>query len=99
MITSDPLTIIYAFVDDQSMIKGFIWTSINPLTQELRLSVLSVDKEYYGSDVLPNIKELIIEMLKAIGIKKCVWSTTRPEAFEKVGFVKSDLITMEFMEV
>ena len=58
--------------------------------------MLSVDKEYWGKDVLETIKQLAIEIMNVLEINRTVWYTTRPNAFERIGFVRSKCSKMEF---
>ena len=95
MITSSPLAMIYVFADKDNIIKGFMWADVQPLTNSLSVHLLSINKEYYGTDVLKEIKKLTDEIVKTLQMKKCTWSTTRPRAFEKAGFIRSKQILME----
>jgi len=95
-LAKDPLTLIYVLADKDYQIKGVLWAAINPLVKTISGYLLSVDKEYQdrGSPILYAI-EFLTEIKEKIGFKKIEWPTTRPRAFERLGFKRSGITNME----
>ena len=85
------------FVDNNKNVKGFLWATINILSEQLYVSVISIDKEYQNcnGDTLEHIFNmirdlpnniLIKQMIKhaEINLKKTVQIVTkRPKVYEK----------------
>ena len=94
-ITSSPMSHLYVFADATHIIKGFLWADVNPLNNTLMIHVLSVDKAYYGSDVLPVVKDFVDMLTKTLKLKGVTWMTTRPKAFARAGFKYSKQVMME----
>jgi len=95
-INATPFNFLFVFVDDDNIIKGFLWGTLNPVTLVFDAFVFSVDKKYQGGDVLECIKGFLTNLMNDLGIKQTLFSTTRPKALEKAGFVRSKSILMEF---
>lgn len=96
MLASDPLTLVYVLADKDYRIKGVLWAAINPLVKTIPVYLLSVDKEYQdrGSPILYAF-EFLTEIKEKMGFKKIEWPTTRPRAFERLGFKRSGITNME----
>ena len=94
-INSNPLTILYVWADDKNIIKGFLWGELALISERLVMIVLSVDKKYQHSDINKVLQELMREICGSLNIKSCIWCTTRPRAFERVGYIKSKRVLME----
>lgn len=95
IITSNPLGVLGVFSDKESRVKGFMWATISPLSEDLNCHLLSVDKEYQQSTIL---KEAAGILKKIQNINKCgkiIFTTTRPKAFEKAGYKYNKHTMME----
>ena len=80
---------------DFGQAKGFLWATVNPLTEKIDVHMLSIDKEYRGRGIIKEAKNIIEKIKAQNNLTGIVFKTTRPEGFEKVGFTKSDQVVME----
>lgn len=89
------MTHLYAFADTDNLIKGFLWGDVNPLNHSFVIHVLSADKIYQGTGVLPAVKDFAITIKKTLGLKDVTWTTTRPKAFARAGLRYSEQTLMK----
>ena len=100
-ICKSPFNILGVFVpmdekaEDFGQAKGFLWATVNPLTEKIDVHMLSIDKEYRGRGIIKEAKNIIEKIKAQNNLTGIVFKTTRPEGFEKVGFTKSDQVVME----
>ena len=96
-ICSNPTNLIYVLYDEEKIIHGVLWARINILDENLYVSILSVDEEYQGVNGAPiDAAYALLNMVRNdANLKKIIWSTTRPKAYEKHGFKRSKKIIME----
>ena len=107
-VMTTPGTYLFVLVDERHVMHGVLWTRIDFVDQTLDVFLLSVQKAYQGDSVLPAVLKFLRELqaqerpkLAKVGVelkKKIRWSTTRPKAYEKVGFKRSKLVMMETIE-
>ena len=94
-----PLTILFAILDREDLndpCKGAFCLSADPMAKSLRIAFLTLNKEYQFAGfmkemAIPKIKEI----LKALNFKSAYWATTRPKAFERLGYKRSAVTIME----
>lgn len=92
---SNANTKFYVLTDDEDKIKGVLWAYINILTEKIQVNILSIDKEYQFSSALEKTLEFIRSWQGEDENLTIQIMTTRPHAYEKVGFKESELIIME----
>lgn len=101
MICKNPLTILGVFAPmdesaaDFGQVKGFLWAGVNPLTHKIDVHILSVDRQYFGRGIVGEAKNILEKIRARHGLKGIVFKTTRPQAFEKHGFKRSETVLME----
>src|SRR5208283_5382890 len=94
-----PLTILLAVIDREDIddpCKGAFCLSVDPMAKSLRIAFLTLNKEYQFTGfmkemAIPKIKEI----LKGLNFKSAYWATTRPKAFERLGYKRSEVTIME----
>jgi len=96
-IAQSPLTLLYVLVDENYVIKGFLWGAINPMTETLQVHYFSMDPEYqnHGQALVYVTYELLGKITKELGLETIEWVTSRPRAFEKLGAKRSKFVLME----
>lgn len=96
-VCSNPCNLIYVLYDKENVIQGVIWAQINLLSENLCIMLLSVDKEYQGANgaAIEAARFALDSIRREAGLKKVLWTTTRPRAYEKHGFKRSKSIAME----
>jgi len=97
--TLNPFSHLYALVDPENIVKGFLWFVIDPLSKDLIINTFSVDKEYWGKGkAVTRLSEHVKEILKKLKIKKAYWLTRYPKHSERHGFKRSKDVLMEYKE-
>jgi len=96
-ICSNPTNLIYVLFDDDKIIHGLVWAQVNILNENLYVMILSVDEEYQGANgaAIDAAALLLNSIRQEANLKKIIWTTTRPKAYEKHGFKRSKKIIME----
>lgn len=96
LVAQHPLTLLYVLADKDYVIKGLLWGAIEPLSKTISIYVLSVDKEYQdrGGPIL-YAREFARNLKEKMGFKKTEFPTTKPRAFERLGFKRSKVVMME----
>lgn len=109
MLIANKLNIIGLFADADNKVKGFMWATINILSEQLYVSVISIDKEYQNcsGDVLQCVFEVIKGFPNDISIKQTIkiaklklketiqLVTKRPKSYERRGWHRADVTIME----
>lgn len=95
----NPYNYLYALVDKEKKIHGYLWAEVNILDNSLFVNTFSVDKKYWGKgEAIP----VAVEFLKKLRCKercpKVFWLTTNEKFFLKYGFKRSKNVLMEFDE-
>jgi hypothetical protein len=93
-ITKNPLLSLGVFTKDD-FVKGFMWAAINPLTEQLLVHVLSIDKEYQSKGVLGEVRGILKRIVKQRNLKGATFGTRAPRAFEKFGYKRTNMHLME----
>lgn len=88
-------TRFYVLTNDEDKIKGILWAYINVLTESIDVHILSVDKEYQFGDAIEKTLEFVRSWQGENENLKIQIITSRPHAYEKSGFVKSERILLE----
>lgn len=96
-LLASPLTLFYALADNEtSVIKGVLWASINPFTENLDIHVLSIDKDYQGNGALDGALEFLEKIRTENNLNKLQMTTTRPKVYEeKQNWKRSSQIVLE----
>ena len=87
-----PTSFMFLLVDADAQIKGFLWFYLNLLNKKAQVNILTVDSEYQGSMAIQKTAEFIKSLDKDLTIEIM---TSRPKAFEKAGFKRSETLIME----
>ncbi len=87
-----PTSFMFLLVDEYSKIKGFLWFYLNLLNKKAQVNILTIDPDYQGSKAIQKTAEFIKSLDKDLTIEIM---TSRPKAFEKAGFKKSETLIME----
>lgn len=97
LLLASPLTFFYALVNKEtSVIKGILWAEINPLSENLAIHILSVDKEYQGNGTLDKALDFVRVIQKEQNLQKIQITTICPKTYErKHGWSESKKRIME----
>ncbi len=106
LLLASPLTFFYVLVDKESKkVKGVLWAEINPLDEQIKVHVFTVDKEYqqnmngdfsHDSIALKTTLDFLRKLQKENNLdSKIEIVTLRPLAYEKAGWKQSKKTLME----
>ena len=86
---------IAALYDKGHVIKGFLWLDFEIIEQYIFVQLLTVDKEYQFSDILKQSMDYIQGLpIPDVYKSRIEWATTRPKAFERIGWKRSERVLM-----
>lgn len=95
----NPLNHLYAVVDEENLVKGFLWFSVDPLGKNIFINNFSMDQEYwFGGKSVKMATEKVKELMKSGKIKKSYWLTRYPKHSERYGFKRAKDILMQYEE-
>lgn len=95
-----PLTLLYVLIDEVHKIKGVLWADIDIIEANIHVHLFSVDKEYQNGEALKKATEFLLNLPTGQDLKKRLnMLTTRPKAFEEIGWKHSKRIRMEIENV
>lgn len=95
----NPNNLLYALVNKEKKIHGFLWCDVNAIDNSLCVNTLSVDKHlWHKGKIMPKICSFLSEIKKARGCPKVYWMTTNDKFFSKHGFKRSKNVLMEYNE-
>jgi len=93
----NPGNFLYALIDSEKKIQGYLWAELNILDGTLFVNTFSISKDFWGKG--SGIKKAIefLEGLKKKTKAPCVfWVTTNERFFSKHGFKRSKNCLMEY---
>ena len=98
VLQADPLQQVYVLLNDDRLVKGFLWFHVIPFTRSIFVNAFSVDPEYRDGEGGPlryavELLKSIYDRLKLTGSIR--FTTTFPEYYEKHGMRKSKFVSME----
>lgn len=81
--------------DIAKVIKGFVWMEFDVIEQRVFVQACAVDKEYQGEAI-----QRVVDYIRSLSLPEEMknniqFTTTRPRAFEKVGWRRSKKVLME----
>jgi N-acetylglutamate synthase-like GNAT family acetyltransferase len=95
----NPYSLIYALIDPDREIVGYLWVVKNTLENSLFINTFSVEKRYWNrGEAVKKAIDFLHELIKVMKIKSVLWMTTNPRFFQKLGFRRSRDVAMEFTE-
>ena len=97
--TLNPLFHLWALVNEENLVRGFLWFTIDPLTKDMVIQVYSVDSNYWGSrEAIKKLAEHMKEIRRKAKLNKIYWITKFPKHSLKYGFKPSKNVLMEYNE-
>jgi len=96
-IKLNPLSHLYVLADDENLIQGFLWFTVDPLAKDIVVQTYSVEKDYWGGGLaVAKLAKHIKEIKKKADLNKVYWVTNYPKHSQRYGFKRSDSILMEY---
>jgi len=93
----NPANFLFALIDKEKKIHGFLWCEINALDGSLFVNTFSISKKFWHKGkVLPKVIGFLKELKKKVGASRCFWISTNEKFFIKQGFKRSKNVLMEY---
>ena len=94
---NNPYNLLFALVNEQKIIQGYLWAEINSLDGSLFVNTFSIRKEYWGKgQAIPKVIQFLEELKRKTKAKRVFWITTNEKFFLKHGFKRSKNVLMEY---
>jgi len=89
---------VAVMLDIAKVVKGFVWMEFDVIEQRVFVQACAVAPEYQGSAI-----QKVVEYIKDLNVPEEMknniqFTTTRPKAFEKVGWKRSKKVLMEISD-
>jgi len=95
----NPFSHLNILVDEDNIVKGFLWFSVDPLSKNMVIQTFSVDKEYwFKGKAVSKLAKHIKDKRKEANLNKIFWVTNYPKHSERYGFKRSRGVLMEYSE-
>jgi len=92
-----PNQLLFILLSDTNEIIGFLWCEINMLEKILFVNILSVNKElWHVGNTVKFTVDFLKELFDKLELHKVLWISDRPALFEKMGFLRSKNILLEY---
>jgi hypothetical protein len=98
-ITASPLCLFYVLTDEAHRIQGMLWATIDVVTGDIHVKLLSVSKKYQSPRSIIIQKTLEFLGSYPFGDRvtgNIVFQTNRPRAYQRAGAEKSQYTLMTF---
>lgn len=97
--TLNPFSHLYVLVDEENIVKGFLWFVVDPLSKDIVIQTFSMDKEYwFNGKAVSKLAKHIKDIRKKASLNKIYWVTNYPKHSERYGFKRSKGVLMEYSE-
>jgi N-acetylglutamate synthase-like GNAT family acetyltransferase len=88
---------LYALVDEDKKIHGYLWAQSNLLDGSLFVNTFSIDKQYWGKGkAIPMVIEFLDKLRDKIKATSVFWATTNEKFFLKHGFKRAKFSLMQY---
>ena len=88
---------LYALIDDDKKIQGYLWAELNTLDNSLFINTFSISKEYWGKGAgIDKAIEFLEVLRKQTKSPRVLWMTTNEKFYAKRGFKRSKISVMEY---
>ena len=94
---TNPYNHLFALVDSDKKIHGYLWAEVNVLDNSLFINTFSISKAFWGKgEAIKKATEFLDEFRKKLNSTRVFWVTTNEKFFAKRGFKRSRNSLMEF---
>lgn len=95
--TLNPFNHLYALVDPENYVKGFLWFVIDSLSKDVVINTFSMDKDYWGNGAaVKRLSDHVKEIIKKLKLNKVYWLTNYPKHSMRHGFKRASSVLMEY---
>lgn len=93
----NPGNFLYALIDPDKKIQGYLWAELNMLDNALFISTFSISKAYWGKGAgIKKAVEFVAQLKEKTKSPRVLWCSTNEKFFMKHGFRRAKQVLMEF---
>jgi N-acetylglutamate synthase-like GNAT family acetyltransferase len=93
----NPYNFLFALIDEDKKIQGYLWAEINILDGSLFVNTFSIRKKFWGKGkAIPMVIKFLEELKQKTKAPRVFWITTNEKFFVKHGFKRSKNVLMEY---
>ena len=93
----NPYNHLFALVDSDKKIHGYLWAEVNVLDDSLFINTFSVSREFWGKgEAIKKVTDFLDSFRKTINSARVFWLTSNERFFLKHGFKRSKMALMEY---
>lgn len=97
MQIDNPYNFLYAIVDDENKIQGYLWAEVNALDGSLFVNTFSISKNYWGKgEAIHFAVDYVRQLKEQTKSPRVFWCTSNEKFFIKHGFKRSKIALMEY---
>lgn len=95
----NPFNHLYVLINEEKIVKGFLWFIIDPLTKDIIINNYSIDNEYWNKGkAVKKLVDFMKKMLDKLNLTNIYWITKYPKQSQRYGFKPSKSVLMEYKE-
>ena len=93
----NPGNFLYALIDAEKKIQGYLWAELNILDNTLFINTFSISKDFWGKGAgIQKAIDFAATLKEKTKSPRVLWVTTNQKFFEKHGFKRSKNSLMEY---
>jgi hypothetical protein len=93
----NPGNFLYALIDSDKKIQGYLWAELNMLDNTLFISTFSIAKSFWGKGAgIQKAIEFVATLKKKTKSPRVLWCSTNEKFFIKHGFRRAKQVLMEY---
>lgn len=93
----NPNNFLYALIDKEKKIHGYLWAELNILDGTLFVNTFSIAKAYWGKGLaIKKAVEFLAKLKEQTKAPRVYWCSTNPKFFQKHGFKLSKVHLLEY---
>ena len=94
---NNPHNHLYAVIDSQKKIHGYLWAEVNILDGSLFVNTFSIGKDFWGKGKgMHRAIGFVSSLKERTKASRVYWATTNEKFFAKHGFKRSKIVLMEY---
>lgn len=94
---ANPNNYLFALIDPDKKIQGFLWAESNLLDKSLFVNTFSISKDYWGKgQAIQKAVDFLRELKAKLKSPRVFWITTNEKFFVKHNFKRSKNVLMEY---
>jgi hypothetical protein len=93
----NPGNLLYALIDPEKKIHGFLWAEISQLDGSMFVNTFSIDKDYwFKGKAIPKVTQFLDGLKAKHQCSRVFWITSNEKFFLKHGLSRSKNVLMEY---